>query len=425
MYIALILNPHPEFVSRLEALIDKDTESSDPLLLAYGALASKASPRTQQQIVRFLTARLKSIRQENPTSLVHVLHSLGNSGSNLATELLLGYVNSTNPKVQLAAIYALRKHTNVLAVQETFTALVSDKDVEEEQVMTVVQTLISGLEHLNVNGKSPTANSQLIQTLVATAVKFSIPKLHHLVLQYLRDSKTAEAWKYAKLLSQVRTEHKTTANSTFSRQKRGSDWTESSSLYDRIAPYSARVDDVETYPNHYAYLWGQRFGNDDVNADVAAGAFAGLNSDATRYKLFAGAVAKVHAFGNSAPGFDVQLHYEKTGNNLLTKVFSSVLNNVLTNVDYLSSDTLCIPDDWPIHSSRHTILSCSHKIFILFGFLRFSFTMTAQVDIEGETEVCITPQLSGSALITPEVNIRGHGSASASILVSYGSLMIL
>ena len=418
MYIAFISNPHPEFVSRLEALIDKDTESSDPLLLAYGALASKASPQIQQKIVHFLKARLKNIRQENPTSLVHVLHSLGNSGSDLATELLLGYVNSTNPKVQLAAIYALRKHTNVLAVQETFTALVSHNDVKEEQVMTVVQTLISGLEHLNVNGKSPTANSQLIQTLVATAVKFSIPKLHHLVLQYLRDSKTAEAWKYAKLLGQVRTEHKTTANSTFSRQKRGSDWTESSSLYDRIAPYSARVEDVNMYPRNYAYLWGQSFGNGDVNADVAAGAFAGLNSDATRFKLFARAVAKVRAFKCSGPGMDIQILYEKTGNELLTEVLASVSNNVLTNINRLVRDK-CISDHWPIHSSRHTLLSCSDKIFILVGFLRYSISLTAQIDIDGEANICITPPLSASALITPRVSVRGHGSGSASLLVSY------
>ena len=420
MYIALISNPHPEFVSRLEELIDKDMESIDPLLLAYGALASKASLQMQQQIVSFLKARLRSIRQENPIGLVHLIHSLGNSGSDLTTELLLGYINSTNSKIQLAAIYALRKHTNAEVVQEKFTALFRDKGVKEEQVMTIVQTLISGLEHLKVAGIKTTDNLELIHTLVTTAAKFSSPKLHSLVLQYLTHSKTSEARKYAKLFGQEVTTQKTTGNSTFTRQRRGTNWAESNSLYDRIAPYSARVEDINNYPNHFAYLWGQSFGNGDVDADVAAGAFAGVNGDGTRYKLFARAVAKVHAFSCSGPGMDIQMLYEKTGSELRTEVLAFISNNVLTNVDRLVTDR-CVSDHWPIHSSRHTLLSCSHKIFILVGFLRYSLSMTAQIDIEGEADVCITPPISASALLTPRVNVRGHGSASASLLVSYSN----
>ena len=49
------------------------------------------------------------------------------------------------------------------------------------------------------------------------------------------------------------------------RVKRGSDWDESNPNYNMVASYSQHRNDVNTYPNHKAYIWGNTFGINILN----------------------------------------------------------------------------------------------------------------------------------------------------------------
>ena len=60
--------------------MEKDTEKTDALILAYGALAATAySSSVQYRIVSFIKQRLVQHMALNDTSTtVHLLHALGN-----------------------------------------------------------------------------------------------------------------------------------------------------------------------------------------------------------------------------------------------------------------------------------------------------------------------------------------------------------
>ena len=107
IYIAFTENPQPQMISELEERIGDDTHSTDPLLLAYGALVAKASPDLQQRMTLFLLNRL-SFAETNSSSLIHHVLSLGNTESHQAASSIVGYLQHPDHHVQLSSIYALR-----------------------------------------------------------------------------------------------------------------------------------------------------------------------------------------------------------------------------------------------------------------------------------------------------------------------------
>ena len=320
------------FISRIQEILHSNVQSTDSLLLAYGALASKLSPEVQQQAVEFLLDKLNSV-QEDSDSLVHLIHSLGNSASNLTLDPLLDYAASENLEVQLAAIYALRKHTNNIMVQEAFVAILRKPNVQEDQISTITQTLNAGLEHIKLSGSTEHNNPELLAALVSATMEVSNPELHNFVAQYLLNLKTEVGAKYAQALQTKYTETSAHRNTTHTRLRRGSDWDASNSLYDLVASRSSRANDVNTYPSHRAYLYGKKFGLSDLNVQFAAGGFAGVSPVNVNYKMFGRAVAKGYAFGRSATGLDAQILNEKQNNNVHLKLYANVVGNVLVNVD--------------------------------------------------------------------------------------------
>ena len=83
VYIAFSEHPQPQFISELEERIRRDHHSPHPLLLAYGALVTKAPPYLQERMALFLLNRLP-LAETNISSLIHHIFSLGNTESNLA-----------------------------------------------------------------------------------------------------------------------------------------------------------------------------------------------------------------------------------------------------------------------------------------------------------------------------------------------------
>ena len=250
-----------DFVAKLEDLLTKKTATTDSLLLAYGALAATASSSVQQHIVHFLKRRLVQQRESNATTtIIHLLHALGNTGSQLTVNLLLDYLmHSDSAEVQIAAIDAMRKLTSQQPVQDAFITIL-ESNPQEHIVEAITNTLVIGLEHSQIMGLCIGENIQILNALVTSALDFSNnTHLHQLILSYLETVKSAESQKLQKSLEKLASK----------RPKRGTDWDQSSSTYDLVASQSSRRSDVTTYPRHRAYLWGNRSGPSDINVEFA------------------------------------------------------------------------------------------------------------------------------------------------------------
>ncbi len=384
------------------------------MLLAYGALASAASSEVQQQIVQFLRSRLDKTG-ENLVATVHLIHSLSNTGCNTTVQILIGYLNHADRNVQLAAINALRMHTNNKLVQTTFVTMLNEPGIAEEEIKAIIQTLIFGLEHQRLRAIKQANNALLLTALVSAAVKLNNSNLQQFLVHYILDLNTQESSSHLEYLLARITVAKSRNPDT--RVRRGSDWDESNSLYNLVASYSSRHDDVSTYPYHRAYIWGKDFGISDLSCQVAAGGFVGVDNDGSHFKLFGKAVAKGNAFGRSATALDAELLIEKENTEWHAKLYALVAGHVLVNYDQRVSLTWSY--DWPLYdSSRYTIINFEYPIFIYVGTLRFTIGVYAQLSVDANAQVSVDVITSASAAIIPKATLTAEASATASVLVS-------
>ena len=419
-FIAFVENPTPEFVSQFEALIDPDVESTDPQLLAYGALASSATPALQQRIVQFLQSRLIAA-ENNFITAVHLIHALGNTGCNTTVSILIGYLNYSDVNIQLAAINAMRKHTNNKLVHDAFISMLNQSNLTEQQIRAIITTLISGLEHQYQEGLEKADNMLLFTVLVSAVMKHDSLELHQLLTRFALKLDTDETNEYLNILYTSITEadiKKSHSIETHDRVKRSftTNWAHSDPLYGLISSHSTRVSDVTTYPHHKAYLWGKDFGVSKLNAKFAAGVFVGVNIGGSRFKLFAKAVAKGHAFGHTVTALQAELLVQKDYNNWRGKIYLQVGGSVLLNFDQQRYARWT--NDWPLYSSRYRILHFEFPIFIFVGFLRFSCDLYAQLAVTAHVDLTASyPSSSASTDIVPRATVTASAAATASLLV--------
>ena len=144
-YIAFTECPQPLMIAELEERIGSDPHSTDPLLLAYGALAAKASPDLQHRMTLFLLNRVPLV-EGNSSALIHHILSLGNTESHQATSYVTDYLQHSDHQVQLSAIYALRYFTNDSAVQKALNMLVNYPNVSDQHLAIILHCLFYGIE---------------------------------------------------------------------------------------------------------------------------------------------------------------------------------------------------------------------------------------------------------------------------------------
>ena len=104
--LAFIQNVHPNVLSEIESIIKSVNDSTDALILSYGALASSATPELQHRIVGFLESQMD--QQDNHSKLIHLIHSLGNTEPSAIDKTITQFLGHDNPSIRLAAVYALR-----------------------------------------------------------------------------------------------------------------------------------------------------------------------------------------------------------------------------------------------------------------------------------------------------------------------------
>ena len=94
--------------------------------------------QVQERVVSLLAARLSD--RQDTDDVIHLLHSLGNTGSKAVVNALLDYLKHEDLDVQLAAIPSLRMHISSERVQAALTQLLKMNDNEEVGLLTAHNT---------------------------------------------------------------------------------------------------------------------------------------------------------------------------------------------------------------------------------------------------------------------------------------------
>ena len=394
--------------------MEKDTEKTDALILAYGALAATASSSVQHHIVSFIKQRLVQHMQLNNTStIVHLLHALGNTGSRSVADFLFDYFShSGSVEVKLAALGATRKLTAYKPVQDAFIAVL-ESNPDECIVEEIAKTLLIGEEHSQNIGEHLEENKELLKSLVASCMCFkNNTNLHLLIQKYLELVDTAESHQLVEFLEQQTGLKRVRRQGT-------SDWDASNSLYDNIASRSARQNDVSTYPAHKAYIWGRKLGSSKVNIQLAAGVFAG--GSFTGAKLFGKAIAKGYLFGYSRTVAEVMAEARSNANNVHLKLYAKIGSNVL--VDYSQTRSVSLTKRSNLFSTRFNVMRVRLRVFVYVTTITFYAELNAYLDVNlyGNVPRSLTGGSLGNSLatisLTPNVRVSPEGGVYVSAVV--------
>ena len=400
-------------VSELEKMIGSDPHSTDPLLLAYGALVAKASPDLQYRMTLFLLNRLP-LAETNTSSLIHHILSLGNTESFHTTSSLTEYLQHSDHHVQLGAIYALRYATSDNLVQKALTTLVSSPNVSDEHLATVLRCLLYGIEHpSNTHSEAP-FNVDLAMRLSAAVLASENEYLQQIVAKYLQLINSAQA----RNLLEVLLSSKGYSNST--RLRRGTYWAENNAIYNLVSPLATRQRDSQRYRYHKAYIWGKKFGVKDGNVQIAAGGFIG--ADTVRdYKIFGRAIAVGQAFGKTKTALDFLVHREKSSTSATTRLYAQIIGKTLLNINERSTRILCKTYSRRLYSSsKYTLFNFEYSVFVYTAYLRFNLAGYVMLNTNLEMQFCQnTGSLTGKAGLPTTITMELQARATANLLVRF------
>ena len=351
------------------------------------------------------------------SSIVHLLHALGNTGSRSITDLVLDYFShSDSIEVKLAALGATRKLTAYKPVQDAFIVILQSNP-DECIVEEIAKTLLIGEEHSQLIGEHLKQNNELLKSLVASAICFkNNTNLHLLIQHYLEMVDTTESHQLMEFLQQQ-------TNSRRVRRQSTSEWDADNSLYNNIASRSARQDDVSSYPVHKAYIWGRQIGSSKVNVQLAAGIFSG--GSLNRVKLFGKAIAKGHLFGHSRTIAEAVAEARSDANNVHLRIYAKIGSNVL--VDYSQTRSTCLTKSSNMFSTRFNVMRVKLRVFVYVTTITFYAELNAYLDVSLSTKLClnlprslISSQLNALATIslTPNVRVSPEGGVYVSVGVN-------
>ena len=402
-------------ISELENRIGNDTHSTDPLLLAYGALVAKASPDLQQRMTLFLLSRLPQAETNN-SSLIHHILSLGNTKSNQVTNSLTDYLQHPDHHVQLSSIYALRYATSDSLAQKALTTLLSQPHISDEHLATVLRCLLFGIEHASNTHTQTPFNIDFAIELSSSVMKTKNEELHQALIKYLQLVNSEESVNLVRLMTAPQS--KNYSNST--RFRRGSNWAENNGVYNLISSLATRQDDVRRYPYHKAYIWGKKFGVSKANIQIAAGGFIGASLTGD-YKAFARATAAAHAFGSTKTAVDFFALREKNGRNAHTRVYGEIIGTTLLNINDVdnSLSSLCGSYSRSLYqSSKYTLFNFQYSVFIYVGLLRFHVGGYVGLNSVLNVDYCLdTSSLNATAGLATTITLELRAEASASLIV--------
>ena len=404
-------------ISELEEKIGDDTHSTDPLLLAYGALVAKASPDLQQRMTLFLLGRLP-LAETNSSSLIHHILSLGNTESHQAASSIVGYLQHPDHHVQLSSIYALRYATSDSLVQKALTTLLNQPHVSDEHIATLLQCLLYGVEHASNNRIEKPFNIDLGSALSSSVMDTDNEELHQSLISYLQLINSDESRNLLTLI----TTPSDGANST--RLRRGTYWADSNGLYNLVSPLNTRRYDMRAYPNHKAYIWGKRFGVSKGNVQIAAGGFIGGNNGGG-FKIYGRGQAVGHAFGKTKTAVDFLVHSERRSRRsrrTIVRLYAQIMGRTLINVNQNSQ--ICRRYGRPLSSPKYTLFHFRYSVFIYVGTLTFNIAGYVNLNTNLYVEVCLgRGRLRAEAGLGAGITMQLQAGATANLLVRMSKII--
>ena len=414
-FIAFIRGACPALLEELEQQITKSDDYLDPLLLAYGALASETTMASEQRIVSFLLSRLQQA-PTNTTILVHFIQALGNSGSKYALDTIVSYLNHSNLQVQLVSISAMRKLINDPLVEDLLLALLQATPISMEHVVVIAETLIAGYKYLDEKEVDYTPSLSLQMALVAATLQLEDLELAELVLSFVENFGTK---KLVIVLRQAITDGKERSIQT--RVRRGTDWDEYSSYYDLVASHSSRAADVRNYPRHRAFIYGKKIGISKANLKIGAGVFMGINPSCPNFKAFGKVAAEANVLKWSWNIINGEVLLEKRDNRLYSKLYLKIRSNVLINSYRVFNFKKCYkPSQTLFSSNRYSLRRVSYSIFVYVGTLSLYIQPHVQAHLDSRQELCTNGLgLSVLAGIGPRISFIVEGGVRGNLLVRH------
>ena len=418
MYIAMLANPQPQMVDKLEKLISSDVHSSDPLLLAYGAIIPRASPELHQRMVLFLIDRLPEA-ETNITSLIHHLLSLGNSGSPHISNHLIDYLNHPESDVQLTAILAMRFLMREPSIQKSLKDLLAQPDISGDHLTVVAKALVYGCEQAKMKFEEMPYDTDFAEALVTLAVHIPNEELHLALSEYLKSVGTPDSLELLQILKFHRNPDLFDNQTNTTRFRRGKTWDGNNPDYNIVAPLSQRRKDVKKYQNKLAFIWGKKFGGKDINAQVGAGGFVGV-ANSGDYKVFGNAVAKVNCYDRSLTVLQFLILREKDSDSTLSRFYVVVMGITLKNIRVKEDADVCATLEHPLFEGReYTIFKFTYSVFVVVGTLNFNLQATIQFSAGLFVEFCDNHgSLTAGAGLSPTLTIRVSAGGDLEIVVS-------
>ena len=427
IYIALVANPQPQLVAELENMISSDPHSGDPLLLAYSGIISRASPDLQQRMTLFLTNRLPQA-EINRTSLIHHILALGNTASPRVTSSLIDYLGHPDEDVQLTSILAMRFLMNEPSIQKSLKDLLTQSHVTEDHLSMIAKSLLYGVERAELNHQKMPFSSDFAEALALSTLGTENEGLHAAFTNYLQAINTDDSLALLKLFRYAKTKDFGENESNHTRFRRGTQWDENNSVYNLVAPLAERREDVSKYQHKLSYIWGKQFGGGDINAQVAAGGFAGV-SDINKYKLFGHAVAKANCYDHSLTILEFLVLHKQEGTAIESRIYANIIGITLVDLSQESDSKVCRNLDKDLYEGKeYTIFEFTYSIFIVVGTLNFGLKATAQFTTGMYLEACVSGTLSledgasgtltAAVGLTPTLTLTVSASGDVEIVVS-------
>ena len=417
IYIALVANPHPQFVAKLEELISSDAHSGDPLLLAYAGIISRASPDLQQRMALFLINRLPQA-ETNSTSLIHHILSLGNAASPRLTSFLIDYLGHPDKDVQLTSILAMRFLMNEPSVQISLKELLYQPHTSDEHVAMIAKALLYGTERAKLNYQPKPYSTDFAEALVTSSIHIEDEELHDAITTYLQSINTDSSRNLLKFFKFAKMANYDAKYSNTTRFRRGTQWDENNHLYNLVQPLAVRQDDVRRYKHRLSYIWAKQFGGGDINAQIAAGGFAGL-SDSGDYKLFGRAVAKANCYDRSLTFIEFLVLRQKNSQSTVSRLYTNILGITLKNVYLKEGASVCASHEEPIYEGKeYRVFDFIYSIFVVVGTLNFNLKATVQFSAGLYVEGCENHRsLTVAAGMSPTLTIRVYAGGNLEIVV--------
>ena len=424
--LAFVENVHPDILTRIENLITSTNNPTDPLILSYGALASSSSSaEVRYRIVQLLMERMDAAKEDH-SALTYLVHSLGNTNSNLAHTPLLNLITHGTSSVKMAAAYALRHSIyESKEVQRALADAIRENTAEDsgEFAVMVLRALTAGIESKDQQKRIDPIDQSLFEALLLQAEKEPefLPLVHNYVSS-LDPGNVPKRWTEA-LLSMEHRRVSISASTTTTADS----WNANNQVFsDLVLDQATRNSDVQNYPTNRAFLWSRRMGVNPLHIQFGFGAFAGFGSDSTSraFKLFARGGARVHTFGVNTMIFDALATSEqRPGAGVInSRIFAAILSvpsnggkRILIDIRH----TTCITE-----SRTHNLLTLNIPVlrarkFIKIGFLTFDITLPAGLGVTASVGGCINLNcVSATGSVVPSVEVGLGVNLGASIVVS-------